>query len=256
MTNVRLALVSPIASGGVAHFLDTSTSYTAGNLFEWRNNGVAKASLDYAGVLTATGFAGALNGTVGAITPASVAATTLSASGIAALNGGVTQTGSVDSNLDGLTLRNTSAGTSAYIRMMMGTAAAPSTGRIIVYGSSHATLASQMWLGTGVSSPLVLMTNGVASVTILSGGASTFASTVAVTGVASFAAGAVATPSIARTGNLNTGLWFPALDTIAASTAGIERLRISDAGAVTIANLAGAGSRTVVADANGVLSAP
>ncbi len=45
----------------------------------------------------------------------------------------------------------------------------------------------------------------------------------------------------------------------ATSTSGgtvTERMRISSAGVVTIANLAGAGSRTVVADASGNLSAP
>lgn len=39
-------------------------------------------------------------------------------------------------------------------------------------------------------------------------------------------------------------------------TNGIQRMRIASTGAVTLTNLAGTGSRTVVADANGVLSAP
>jgi hypothetical protein len=52
--------------------------------------------------------------------------------------------------------------------------------------------------------------------------------------IASFGDGAVTTPSIAHKGDLNTGLWFPAADTIAASTAGSERLRITSAGNVGI----------------------
>ncbi len=48
--------------------------------------------------------------------------------------------------------------------------------------------------------------------------------------VASFAAGAVATPSIVATGDANTGIWFPAADTVAVSTGGIERARISSDG--------------------------
>jgi hypothetical protein len=48
--------------------------------------------------------------------------------------------------------------------------------------------------------------------------------------IASFGAGAAATPSIAAKGDLNTGMWFPAADTIAASTAGTERIRVNSAG--------------------------
>jgi hypothetical protein len=51
-----------------------------------------------------------------------------------------------------------------------------------------------------------------------------------VNGVASFAAGTALLPSIARSGDLNTGVWFPAGDTIAASTNGTERLRIDSSG--------------------------
>jgi len=48
--------------------------------------------------------------------------------------------------------------------------------------------------------------------------------------IASFGAGAVGTPSIAAKGDLNTGLWFPAADTIAVSTGGTEQARITSAG--------------------------
>jgi hypothetical protein len=156
------------------------------------------------------------------------------------------------------------------------------------------------------------------------------AGAIAVGGVASFAAGAVTAPSIARTGDLNTGLWFPAADTVAMSAGGVEVQRWEAAGVtmqktlfsvagmraqggfstdlvssvgfevagagtiprirawgvddstiatlsvylassagslgdtymtlastgLTLASLAGTGSRTVVADANGKLSAP
>jgi hypothetical protein len=55
-----------------------------------------------------------------------------------------------------------------------------------------------------------------------------------VNGAASFAAGTALLPSIARSSDLNTGFWFPAADTIAASTAGSERLRITSTGNVGI----------------------
>ena len=48
--------------------------------------------------------------------------------------------------------------------------------------------------------------------------------------VASFAAGSEATPSIVATGDANTGIWFPAADTVAISTGGISRLRLDSSG--------------------------
>jgi len=54
-----------------------------------------------------------------------------------------------------------------------------------------------------------------------------------VNGISSFGAGAAATPSIAAFGDLNTGMWFPAADTVAWSTNGTERLRIASGGTVS-----------------------
>ena len=47
-------------------------------------------------------------------------------------------------------------------------------------------------------------------------------------------AGSAALPSVSTTGDLNTGMWFPAADTIAWSTGGVERLRIDSSGNVGI----------------------
>jgi hypothetical protein len=55
-----------------------------------------------------------------------------------------------------------------------------------------------------------------------------------VNGVASFAAGTALLPSIARAGDLNTGIWFPAADTIAFTEGGVESMRINSAGDVGI----------------------
>ena len=73
--------------------------------------------------------------------------------------------------------------------------------------------------------------NGTVGATTANTGAFTTLST---SGVATFSAGAVGTPAITTTGDTNTGIFFPAADTIAASTAGVERLRIDSSGNVGI----------------------
>jgi hypothetical protein len=65
-----------------------------------------------------------------------------------------------------------------------------------------------------------------------------------VNGVASFGDGTALLPSIANFGDLNTGMWFPAADTIAFSEGGAEAMRIDSSGRVGIGTT----------DVNGVLN--
>lgn len=53
------------------------------------------------------------------------------------------------------------------------------------------------------------------------------------TGQATFAAGTAALPAITTTGDTNTGIFFPAADTIAFSEGGTEVMRIDSSGRVT-----------------------
>jgi hypothetical protein len=46
--------------------------------------------------------------------------------------------------------------------------------------------------------------------------------------------GLVGTPAYTFTGDLNTGVWSPAADTVAVSTAGVERVRVDSTGGVTL----------------------
>jgi len=65
--------------------------------------------------------------------------------------------------------------------------------------------------------------------------AATVGTTLAVTGVTTVAAGSAAAPSVVSvTGTADTGVFFPAADTVAYSTAGAERLRIGSTGNVGI----------------------
>ena len=68
------------------------------------------------------------------------------------------------------------------------------------------------------------------------------------TGITTVSSGTALLPSIvSTTGTADTGLWFPAADTLAASTAGVERVRISSTGNVGI----GATSPGYKLDVNG-----
>jgi hypothetical protein len=53
-------------------------------------------------------------------------------------------------------------------------------------------------------------------------------------GVATFSAGTAAAPSITTTGDTNTGIFFPAADTIAFTEGGVESMRIDSSGNVGI----------------------
>jgi hypothetical protein len=50
------------------------------------------------------------------------------------------------------------------------------------------------------------------------------------TGVATFSAGTAAAPAITTTGDTNTGIFFPAADTIAFAEGGVEQMRLNSAG--------------------------
>ena len=90
------------------------------------------------------------------------------------------------------------------------------------------------WLGTPSSANLLAaMTDKTGTGSLVFGTSPTLVTptlgAASATSVA-FGLGAAATPSITFTGDLNTGVWSPAADTLAASTAGLERLRVTSAG--------------------------
>lgn len=103
---------------------------------------------------------------------------------------------------------------------------------------------------TGLYSPgadrLALVTGGVARLTVSAAGAVTIPGAITasgglagnvtgnVAGTLTAPLGAVGTPSVAFTGDTNTGLYSPGADQLALVTAGVARLTVSAAGAVTI----------------------
>ena len=87
--------------------------------------------------------------------------------------------------------------------------AGPTTGVTIVAGES----AVCAWNG----SDFVKVSN--------TGGSGTFTN-LTVTGIATFSAGSAAAPAITTTGDTNTGIFFPAADTIAFAEGGVEAMRL------------------------------
>jgi len=89
---------------------------------------------------------------------------------------------------------------------------------------------------TNLSSGNVTITGGtISNVTLdnVTVDVETF-SNITINGTASFAAGTVSAPSITTTGDTNTGIFFPAADTIAFAEGGVEAMRIDSSGNVGI----------------------
>jgi len=100
-------------------------------------------------------------------------------------------------------------------------------------GTTIGTAGTINFVGAGVTATF---SSGIATVSITSGvagidtsGTSTFTN-LNVTGVTTVAAGSTAAPSISPTGDSNTGIFFPAADTIAFGEGGSEALRIDSSG--------------------------
>lgn len=66
--------------------------------------------------------------------------------------------------------------------------------------------------------------------------------------------GAVGTPSLTFTGDLNTGIWSPAADTIAFSEGGVEAMRIDSSGRVVIGTYTASGDALLQVAGNVLLS--
>jgi hypothetical protein len=150
--------------------------------------------------------AGTINNTsIGASTASTGAFTTLSTTG--ALTYG------------GVTLSNSVTGTGSMVLSNSPTLVTPALG----------TPASGVV--TNLTGTASININGTVGATTASTGAFT---TLSATGVTTVQAGTVSDPAITTTGDTNTGIFFPAADTIAFSEGGVERMRLDNAGNVGI----------------------
>ena len=82
----------------------------------------------------------------------------------------------------------------------------------------------KMWVGNAATTPVQLF----------GAGADSNFTNISVSGVATFGAGTVSLPSITTTGDTNTGIFFPAADTIAFTEGGVESMRIDSTGNIGV----------------------
>jgi hypothetical protein len=76
--------------------------------------------------------------------------------------------------------------------------------------------------------------------------------TLSASGVATFSAGSVSAPAITTSGDTNTGIYFPAADTIAFAEGGVESMRIPSTGGLQVVNCVSVGNATPAASGAGI----
>jgi len=102
----------------------------------------------------------------------------------------------------------------------------------IQLGNTVTTLNNMTLANVTISSGIVTITNATvttANVTTANIATAEIAN-VTVSGTGTFAAGSNTAPSITTSGDTNTGIFYPAADTVAIGTGGTERLRVDSAG--------------------------
>jgi hypothetical protein len=114
---------------------------------------------------------------------------------------------------------------------------------IVVAGDTSGSVTLQ---APAVSGTTVITLPATSGTMALSGGAGSF-TTLAASGVATFSAGSAAAPAITTSGDTNTGIFFPAADTVAFGEGGSEVMRIDSSAyflyGKTTSDLATAGIR-------------
>lgn len=117
----------------------------------------------------------------------------------------------------------------------LSTLADVATGNAIISGGVGAAPSyGKIGLTTHVDGVLPVVNGGTGVTTSTGTGSVVLSDSPALTGQVSFADGTAAAPSITNTGDLNAGLFFPAADNVAVSTAGTQRFIVDASGNVGI----------------------
>ena len=136
--------------------------------------------------------------------------------------------GKINTNLDLVDGLFAAAGSGTSVGLNVG------AGKTLTVGGTQnmSALTASTALALDASKNVVSVTNTGTGSNVLATSPTLVTPTLGAASATSVAAalGAVGTPSYTFTGDLNTGFWSPAADTIAASTAGSERLRLDSSG--------------------------
>jgi hypothetical protein len=166
-----------------------------------------------------------INGTVGATTPAAGTFTTLSSTGNTTIGDAVTDTITVN----GLFVTGT---------VLRSAQTATNTLALAAYDVDGTAYTNLVTLTASNTPTLALTSTGVGTINNMSVGATTASTgaftTLSATGVTTVQAGTAALPAITTSGDTNTGIFFPAADTIAFSEGGVEAMRLNSSGNVLV----------------------
>jgi len=218
------------------------------------------AALTYGGVTLSNAVTGTGNMVLSAspTLTGTITAAAANFSGAVALNGNTTIG---DADTDTITQ------TASYVTgtQLKSAKTATNTLSLAAYDTDGVAYTDLITLTASTTPTLALTSTGVGTINNMSIGATTASTgaftsltastTLAVTGVATFSAGTAALPAITTTGDTNTGIFFPAADTIAFTEGGVEAMRIDSSGNL---NFTGTAQRILgdfsnATTANGVL---
>jgi len=212
--------------------------YLAGNASIGGTLGVTgattlSAALTYGGVTLSNAVTGTGNMVLSAspTLTGTITAAAANFSGAVALNGNTTIG---DADTDTITQ------TASYVTgtQLKSAKTATNTLSLAAYDTDGAAYTNLITLTASTTPTLALTSTGVGTINNMSIGATTASTgaftTLSATGVTTVQAGTALLPAITTTGDTNTGIWFPAADTIAFTEGGVESMRITSAGDVGI----------------------
>ena len=221
----RIKVISTMSTNGAIAVKEEGTTLTSGvKSLNFVGAGVTATTSGDDVTVTVAGGGG--SGTVTSV--AATVPTFLSVTGSP-----VTTSGTLAISLSGTALPVANGGTGITA---FGTGVATALG--VNTGASGAFVVNDGALGTPSSGTVTNLTgtasiniNGTVGATTASTGAFT---TLSATGVTTVQAGTAALPAITTTGDTNTGIFFPAADTIAFAEGGVESVRIDNSGNMAI----------------------
>jgi hypothetical protein len=135
-------------------------------------------------------------------------------------------------------------GIATALAVNVGTAGAP-----VVNGGALGTPSSGVV--TNLTGTASININGTVGATTPAAGAFT---TLSATGVTTVQAGTALLPAITTSGDTNTGIWFPAADTIAFTEGGVESMRIDTSGNLLVGGTTAGGRITAISSTNDLYS--